>query len=95
MLPQYIVVTGAPVVTLLNNNCHVFNVSVHAAGGQTVEVAVEDVPNAATAPASPGPTWVAAPASPLGANFYAIQVPVRLLRISGAGTATVLQQGIQ
>jgi hypothetical protein len=96
MLPQYYtVVGGTPKIVLMNNNCHVFNVMIRCAAGQTVEAALEDPIDGVVNPKSPGPVWFAVTVSPLGANLYALVNPVRLIRITGAGVATVLQQGIQ
>jgi hypothetical protein len=96
MLPQYYtVVAGTPKIVLMNNNCHVFNVTIRGAAGQVIEAALEDPTDPVINPKSPGPVWFALTASPLGANLYALVNPVRLIRITGAGTATVLQQGIQ
>lgn len=96
MVPQYYtVVAGTPKVVLMNNNNHVFNVTIRVAAGQTVEAALEDILDAKVAPLSPGPIWFALTAAPLGANLFVITNPVRLIRITGAGVATVLQQGIQ
>jgi hypothetical protein len=94
MKPQYIVVAGTPKVVLLDTNRHVFNTTIRLAAGQTIEGALEDVADPVTAPNSPGPVWGALTPSTLGANLYVLVNPIRLLRITGPGTATVLQQGI-
>jgi hypothetical protein len=98
MLPQYYdVVAGTPKIVLMNNNNHVFNVSVRVSVGLTVEAALEDLYDARTAPLAPksGPKWVLLQPSVLNASFYFIENPVRLLRLTGTGDATILQQGIQ
>ena len=93
MKPQYITVAGTPVAVVLDNNCAVFNVTIRVIAGQTVDATLEDVKSdiAPTAPATQ--IWAALTPSPLGSNLFTLVNPVRQIRITGAGVATVLQQG--
>jgi hypothetical protein len=94
MKPQYITVGGTPVIVPLDNNCGVFNVTVRTTAGQTVEGTLEDPKNPDTAPTAPAAqVWATLPAAPLGATWFVLTNPIRQLRITGPGQATVLQQG--
>lgn len=93
MKPQYITVAGTPVVVVMDNNCVEFDVTIRIAAGQTVEATLDD-PLSDIAPTAPAvQVWFPLTASPLGATIFVITAPVRQIRITGAGQATVLQQG--
>lgn len=95
MKPQYVTVVATPIVVPMDNNRGVFNVTIRCAAGQTVDATLEDVQNVDTAPNAPAAqVWFAVVVDAVTANVYKIGYPVRQIRITGAGQATVLQQGV-
>ena len=98
MRPISVNVTAGPIVVPLNNNNQVFNVSIRTAGATTLEVCLErpddSVPGSAyELPVGPAPTWFAAPAAVGG--LTTLTSPVAAVRLTGVGTATILQQGLE
>lgn len=95
--PLYFTVGGSPLTVPLDVNRQNFKVSIRTAS--TIEVCLEypgdDVAVNTQFPAvGPAPTWVAAPTP--GANgITVIDYPVAAIRLTGAGAATVLQQGLE
>ena len=92
MLPSYIDLPDTtPVVVPLNNNNHVFNVSIRVSAGVTAETTLESVQ---VTPSGRTPVWSAAPAASDG--YIKLNFPVTAVRLTAAasGVATILQQGI-
>src|SRR4249920_2739375 len=101
MQNQYLTLVGTtPKVVTLNNNCHVFNVSVFAPAGVTVEQSVispDDsvAPNSFTPPVTTQvPVWGATPTAVAG--VIQLVAPVSALRFTptAGGIVSILQQGI-
>lgn len=95
----YVIVGGTPLVIPVDTDKDIFNVSIRT-DATTVEFALEatadsTAPNTYTpAKTTVTPTWIAAPAAVNG--VVNLLVPCSAIRLSkaGAGSATVLQQGI-
>lgn len=97
MRPQYYTVGGSPKIIPVDTNVVIAQISIRYGG--TVEFALEAPPDSRTSPnnvdpaVGPAPTWLAAPAPANGITY--INFPVAALRLTGAGAATVLQQGLR